>query len=175
MDGIAEQDYGQFVTTTDLNKAIGIIKKYNPDYLVLGGDLFMSQSSMLIYAYWTVDLSSVPELQGKLSGYYGFDLDCSKETDKYVCSGNIVPNDQFEAIPTVWTSNASTVQGGKLPLWYYTNSKKDKLFVLGPILNYTTLSRLWFHEPEAMKYFDEVYESKAAKIFKVNKKALGLE
>ncbi|MEK6973443.1 MAG: STT3 domain-containing protein [archaeon] len=175
MDTTAEKDYGMFVTTTDLNKGLAIIKKYNPDYLVMGTDLFQSQSSMLIYAYWSVDLSTVPELQGKLAGYYGFDLDCSKESDKYSCSGNVIPVNQYEALPIQWTANPSTVQDGKLPLWYYKSKNNDKLFVIGPVLNYTMHARLWFNEPEIMKYFEEVYESKAAKIFKVNKQALGID
>ena len=79
-------------------------------------------------------------------------------------------------IPAKWTTTSNQLytaeNGYTVPLYIYRAEDNSELYITNPAINESMLGRLWFHEDQAMKYFEEVYAKKGMRIFKVKKEAL---
>lgn len=168
LDFQGESDMARFVITQDLNEGIGIIEKYNPDYVYLSMDMFSKGASLGIYAYNTLNFEDI-----RLRQYWGVTLACEKQQTQnginYACGQNNVPESEMSKINTEWSNAPTQIQDGKVPLFIYRDTDNSVIYILNSPTNNSMLTRLWFHEPEAMKHFDESYKTYGIKIFKVKK------
>ncbi|MDO8428076.1 MAG: STT3 domain-containing protein [Candidatus Diapherotrites archaeon] len=161
-------EFAKFLIATDFSESLEIVRKFQPEYLLLDRDMFSSAQSFLIYGYNTLNFNEIPNLtQTKLEGYSGFALLCGFDGTNYSCGGNQIPGNQMANLPNVWKKTPSEIQEGRKPIWYYRNFNNNAIFVLGKTMNDSTLAKIWFHEQNAMNYFEEVYSNQRMKIFKI--------
>jgi hypothetical protein len=59
-----------------------------------------------------------------------------------------------------------------VPMYIYRAEDNSEIYITNPAVNESIFARLWFHEPEAMKYFEESYNALGMRLFKVKKDAL---
>jgi len=164
------RDFSLFNITSDLDEALKIAKEYDFDYVILDSDSFMKISSYGNYGYDTMD-SSDPRILKFLIAPHSAML-CNKSDGMYICGSNNIPEAQMSSIPAKWTNVSNQLYENSVPLYIYRAEDNSELYITNPGINESMLARLWFHEDEAMKYFDEVYKSLGMRIFKVNKDAL---
>jgi hypothetical protein len=91
---------------------------------------------------------------------------------QYSCGNNSLNEQQMNSIPTTWQSQAYNVTEQSVPFFLYRDADNINIYLINFALNDTTLSKVWFHHPDAMLYFEEVYGSEGIKIFKVKKDQL---
>lgn len=160
------KDYASFVLATDLNEALSIIKKYDADYVVLDADLLRSPHSMFFYKYRDPDYKfSQQELEGLFACWY------APDRNVFVCNTR-------QMLPTApgtpaehWSATPNSVIAGQLAGWLYTDDDGTQ-YLLAHGINSMMVARLWFRDPEAMKYFEQVYHKGDIKLFKVKKDTL---
>jgi len=162
----ADSNFASFITALNLKDAIKIMQYYKPDYVIVEHELFQSSGSLLVYAFWTTNTSD-PRIASIAPGFFGFSMPCSKENNLFKCSGNTLSEQQMNSIKAEWHSEPDDVIQGQIPAWYYRNKDNSAIFLLGPNSNKAMLARLWFNEPKAMQFFEEVYSNYGLKIFKV--------
>jgi dolichyl-diphosphooligosaccharide--protein glycosyltransferase len=179
-DNNANADVGKFVTTDDINVALGLLKKYDSDYLLLGADLFGQRNSMLIYGYYwnTTADGSDPRFDTVQS----FILACSNQTENgtavVLCSTNKIPKTAFDSIPTEWTSTPTMIENSRDPVFLYRTADDGRLLKLSTKVNNTVFAKLWLHDPTMDRYFEEVFPSdtgaqvKMLRIFRIKKENL---
>jgi len=140
------------------------------NYVILDSDSFLKIGSYGNYGYDTMN-SGDPRIVKFLIAPHAAMLCYSTDTE-YACGSNRIPIAQMESIPAKWTTVSNQLYENSVPLYIYRAEDNSELYITNPAVNESMLSRLWFHEDEAMKYFDEVYNSLGMRIFKVNKDAL---
>ncbi len=157
-----------FVITDDLNKAYELVKSYGSDHVILSADLISKQGSMVLYAYDTTDFSDP-----RIRKYFGVGFYCGKRIDElnqqvsYLCGPNTIPEQQMNGIPTVWTPIPNTQLNDRVPAFIYREEDSSKIYIVNDGTNNSMIMRLWMNEPEAIKYFEELYSDGDVKIFKV--------
>ncbi len=171
LDQEAASAMAEFIITKDINKAFSIVDKYKPDYILIDSDNFQKQVSLAYWAYWTTNSQDprivqhygVPTLP-----YGGINFYCNliENDTAYRCGANTIPVGQMSSISTDWQKMPTTTQNNDL-LWYYRAEDNSEIFFLSKNTNESAMAKLWFHEPEMMKHFEEVYSFKGVKIFKV--------
>jgi dolichyl-diphosphooligosaccharide--protein glycosyltransferase len=170
----ADSDFAKFVVTKDVNEAVAIIKKYGSDYVILSNNMFLQLGSFGNYAYNTSDNSDPRFVNFFFSPHNA--LTCNKTNPqgevRYSCGGNNWSEQQMDSIPTVWQSQAFNVTDQSVPYVFYRDEDKSNVYFLNLAVNETMLSKVWFHQSDAMLYFEEVYSSEGIKIFKVKKDKL---
>ncbi len=170
----ADQDFSKFVITPDVNEAAAIIKHYDSDYIILSNDMFSTMGSFGSYAYNTMNASDPRIINFYRPPYYA--VPCSRTgaagSIQYSCGNNSLNEQQMNSIPTTWQSQAYNVTEQSVPFFLYRDADNINIYLINFALNDTTLSKVWFHHPDAMLYFEEVYGSEGIKIFKVKKDKL---
>ncbi len=164
------RDFSLFNITSDLSEALTIAKEYDFDYVILDSDSFLKIGSYGNYGYNTMN-SGDPRIAKFLMAPHAAML-CTESNGVYICGSNSIPKAQMESVPAKWTTVSNQLYENTVPLYIYRAEDNSELYITNPAVNESMLARLWFHEDEAMKYFDEVYNAKGMRIFKVNKEAL---
>ncbi len=164
------RDFSLFVIEDDLNEALRIAREYDFDYVILDSDSFLKIGSYGNYGYNTMN-SNDPRIVKFLIAPHAA-MVCHSTDTEYVCGSNRIPIAQMGSIPAKWTTVSNQLYENSVPLYIYRAEDNSELYITNPAINESMLSRLWFHEDEVMKYFDEVYNSLGMRIFKVNKDAL---
>ena len=190
---ISDGDYAKFLMAQDLNESLALAKKYKPEYVIVDSTMFQQFSSMAVYNFKVraSDLDKNTYIRNLLmfaqparpgtQPFANFYYPCH-ETDQnsYVCRGRFasyqIKKENFSTIASTW-SKIPTEQEEGIPVWTYRDENNSGLARFLSTVNNSTLAKLWFHDSEAMKYFEEVYRkddsSKAIKIFKVKEEAFG--
>jgi len=168
-DGQANRDFSMFVIDTNLQSALGIIKAYDADYVVLSSEDIANQMVYATYAY------KVGSSDYRVSSHFGIVMPCRKSSNpvtnliEYNCGGNKIGEKQMAGFATNWQSKPNDLYSGKIPIFYYTNSQKNQLWMINNVNNDSIGAKLWFNSIETQKYFELVYDNGYQKIFKVNK------
>jgi hypothetical protein len=175
----SNRDFALFVITSDANQRLSIAKEYDFDYVILASDMFASMGSFAHYGYNTMD-----NLDPKVKQFYltqHFALPCSAVNQQgvleYNCGGNNnIRAEEMNNIQTGWHTNVYRVEtlpkGLTVPTYLYRAEDSSEIYLVDPPVNESTLAKLWFKEPETMKYFEEAYAVNGMRIFKVKKDAL---
>ncbi len=164
------RDFSLFNIESNLDEALRITREYDFDYVILDSDSFLKIGSYGNYAYDPMN-SGDPRIVKFLVAPHAAML-CSKSGEEYICGSNHIPVSQMANLPAKWTSVSNQLYENTVPLYVYRAEDNSELYITNPAVNESMLSRLWFHEDETMKYFDEVFSAKGMRIFKVNKEAL---
>lgn len=166
LDFNGSSNFSKFIIAQDLNEGLEIIGMFKPDYVVLSYDMFFSERSFAIYAFETDNPNDA-----RLGGYLGAALQCnsrnSAEIVSFDCGGNILNQQQMDSLYTVWNNIPNQFQGGRVPIFVYKNRGNSVIYLVNDKVNNSMLGKLWFNQPETMKYFEEVYSNPAIKIFRV--------
>ncbi len=180
-DQKANSDVGKFSTTTDVNEALGILTKYNSDYLLLGGDLFAKRNSMILYGYY---LESEPnQADPRFDQVQSFSAPCSQSDENGTtwisCASLRVPKAPFESIPATWTDKPFDVENQRNPYFLYRSTDNARLYKFSAKVNASVFARIWMHDPQMAQYFEEVYPAnvpgaveKEFKVFRIKKENL---
>jgi asparagine N-glycosylation enzyme membrane subunit Stt3 len=181
---ISDGGYGRFLMAQDLNESLALVDEWKPDYILVDNGLFQGFSSMAIYAFQTkpedFDKNSyLRNLLGFADPNNNFLLPCSFREDQntYDCGGNSIPKSEMSSLPDTWTNIPLNVDSSGVSVWLYREKDNSGIARMLSTVNNSTLAKLWFHDPEAMKYFEEKYKASsgtsAIKIFRVKKEAFG--
>ncbi len=162
LDFNGSANFSKFLISQDINESMLIIGAYKPDYVILSYDMLYTEQSFAVYAFET-DNPNDPKLQG----YFGFAALCNPNNSGFSCGGNNLTADQMNALYSSWNNIPNQLEQGRTPIFVYKNRDDSALFALNEKVNNSTLAKMWFNNPEAMKYFEEVYSNPAVKIFKV--------
>jgi len=164
-------DFAMFMTTNDLNKAVRIAKEYDFDYLIIDSGLFSTIQSLAYYAYNTTD-NAHPEIIKFWRGPRTAML-CSPVEGGFACGTNRLDTGKMALVPTKWTTTSNQVdEETSVPLYIYKAEDNSELYITNPAVNESMLGMLWFHNDEAMKYFEEVHAGWGLRIFKTRKEAI---
>lgn len=159
-------DVATFILTPDENKARGIIREYNPDYVILGDDMIGKMNSLGIYAYNTTDLNDE-----RLKQYFSIAMPCRKIRDSVSqrvnvqCGNNNLSLEQYNALPTKRIEEPNQTVQSQFRAFVYRNEAGTKLFMLNKAANDTMIVKLFF-DTENVDGFEEIYTNKSVKIFK---------
>ena len=157
--------------TDDLNKAIKIVQSYDSDYVILGYDSLGKHVSYARYAYDAVSYEDPRVMPYRIGPNVSFV--CNQVTEdgqkKFVCGGNVLNEGQAAALRKDWTTQASQLYEQRIPLFIYLDQDNYAMYIVNPAVNSSIVVRLWFHQPEVMEYFEEVYGSRGVKIFRIKK------
>lgn len=181
----SNQDFATFVSTNDLNKALSIIWRTKPDYLVLDNSL-LNLNSMLVYARGTVNLDpSKPSLRpyfftlpvpgtNQLRFTNGFYRISCQGGQTVSCQGLSFPIDKYNSLPLTWTSMPNiTLDNDDLGVVYKTGNKDNpSILLLSVGVNRAMITRLLLGDPEMLKYFEPVYNKQGIMIYKVKLKEI---
>ena len=172
-DYAGNQNFALFLIETDFKKSLEIIERYNPDYLIANWDMLAGTISFTRFAYDTTNLGH-PGIQ-KFNAGPSIAFPCGIITENnqkiYQCGGNKIPEAQMNNIPTTWQQLPSQLIDGRTPLYIYTDPDKRVLYGLNPVVNQTTIAKIWFGHPDAKPHFEEVYAAEGIKIFKIKKQS----
>jgi len=170
-DGQANNDFAYFVIDSNFQEALGIIKAYDTDYVVLAAE---DISNQMVYASYAYNASGN---DSRVSSHFGVIVNCSKSVNpignvtEYNCNGNKFTAQQMNGFAINWQSKPNDLYQGRLPIFYYTNTQKNIFWMISTTNNDSTGVKLWFNNPDTLKYFTTVYDNGYQKIFKVNKEA----
>lgn len=169
-DSQANRDFGTFFTTENPNDALGIIKAYDTDYVVLSDEALMGQQTYATYSY-------NKEGDPRLKDFMNIVFPCYPEKNPitntviYNCGGNKLEATQMYSLPVKYNTKPMEIYQGKVPLFYYSNPQKNMFAVLNARSNNSFGAKLWFEDTSTEKYFTKVYDNSYVKIWKVNKEA----
>lgn len=179
-DQQANSDFGAFIIEKDLNKALGIIKAYDSDYIALGMDSTYALGTYQVYANAKSDEKY--NLNPLTLPYY-----CSQKQDpinkttKFNCTTIVTIGNQrltlsldakqMLSLPTEYTTKATTIFQNKIPVIYYTNQYRNILTIVDISTNETIGYKLWFNNSELKQYFKKVYDNGFVKIWEVQKES----
>ncbi len=180
-DQQANSDFGAFIIEKDLNKALGIIKAYDSDYIVLGMDSTYALGTYQTYANAKADKKYT--LNPLTLPYYCTQKqDPINKTTKFNCTTIVsIGNQRLTAsldakqmltLPTEYTTKATTIFQNKIPVIYYTNQYRNILTIVDISTNETIGYKLWFNAPELKQYFKKIYDNGFVKIWEVQKNSL---
>ena len=170
----SNQDFALFAVTDDLDVALDLARSYDFDYIIFSSDMFLKVGSFGNYAYNTTNSGDPRIIKFLIAPHVA--MECGPDAEEIVCGNNRFPKEQLNSIPTEWTTQSNQMHTGErgytVPLYVYRDRNNEELYIVNPALNESVFGRLWFHEPEAMQYFEEVYSRQGIKLFKVRKEAL---
>ncbi len=173
-DQQANGDFSAFVLEKDLNKALGIIKAYDSDYIVISYDTLLGINTYQMYANvleknaYNISNNIIIPFGCQQINYQNYQ--CTSLT--YIGNQRLSFNPslaQLSKYPTNYTTNPISIWQNKLPVIYYLDKKLGAIFMLDLENNKRTMYKLWFNDPEITKYFTKVHDNGAVKIWKVNK------
>ena len=178
----ASSAFAKFTITPDLNEANGIIGKYKPDYILLDDQMFLKGPSFAVYAFGTTNYDDERIIPYRIGNNISYDCQTqqTQSETRFQCGpANNLGEGQMNGIPTGWIESPNTAQqvqaeagrNATIPSFAYKDSDNSRLYILAPQMNKSMLARLWFHESEAMKHFEEVYYKDGIKIFRPLKQA----
>ena len=166
LDMESPRDFGLFTINTDLEPSIEILQRHNPDYIIYNNGIFQSEASLAIYAYNSIS-------DPRIAQYSGIVYACNRDTSggemRYLCGANNFSEAQMNSINIFWTETVTQVQGSNMPIYIYREPDNSYIYMLNVATNFSTATKMWFHEPETEKYVEEVYSRFGIKIFKVIK------
>ncbi len=170
----ASRDVASFFIAQDLNTALSILKKYQPDYIVLDSSFFFMAPSFAQYKEWSTDYSN-PEILPFYAGIT-YITPCQEKEQYYLCNylQNPLPKKELEKLPSKWTKipNQIDPSNKRIPLFaYFIKSEPSELMILNQRVNNSLFAKMWLNSPETSKYFEEVYHKNGVKIFKVKKES----
>lgn len=166
----SNRDFSLFVIGNDLNDALDIARVYDFDYVILGSDSFLKIGSYGNYGYNTID-SSDPRIVKFLIAPHTA-IQCGGDGSNFVCGQNVISAQEMAGIPAKWSMTSNQLFEEKVPMYIYRAEDNSEIYITNPAVNESILARLWFHEDEAMKYFEEAYKAPGIRLFKVKKDAL---
>jgi len=187
---ISDGHYAKFLMSQDLEESLELIREHEPEYILVDSGLFQAFPSMAIYNFQvhSRDLDKNTYIRNLLIfaqpprpgmvPYANFQYPCRHIADQnsYNCVVFVIPDQSFGFAKTEWNAVPSEQEQG-IPVWYYREADNSAFAKVLSTVNNSTLARLWFHDPEAMEYFEEIYRAsdatKTIKIFKVKKEAFG--
>jgi asparagine N-glycosylation enzyme membrane subunit Stt3 len=170
-DSQANRDFANFVITNETDAALGTMKAYDTDYVILSLEDVTTQQVYSMYAYQT------GQNDYRVSGRFGAASGCRKEVNQisgqstYKCGGNNFNEQQMNAFATTWQSEPNEIYQGRMPIYYYTNPSKTRWYALNNLNNGSISTRLWFDDKFLREYFTLVYNNEFQKIWKINKEA----
>jgi hypothetical protein len=141
--------------------------------------MFLKAGSFGNYAYNTTN-NNDPRIVKFYMGPH-LAIGCNQKTESdgsvtTVCGPNSFPQGQVFSIPTAWSAQSNQIytapNGATVPLYIYRSESNDEIYLLNPALNESVLAKMWFKQPEAAKFFTEVYAKEGIRIFKVNHEAV---
>ncbi len=175
----ADTDFGTFFLTKDSNEALGIIKAYDADYVVVNYDSLMEMQTYASYA------NTIVPNKFNTKEIVNMPFSCQPEQNLGTMSFNCVSlfymgnqrvNTTFDAqkmfsFAQDYTTKPTDIWQNRLPVIYYTTINKSLLLVVDMKTNESYGIKLWFNAPETKPYFSEVYTNGFVRIWKVNKDA----
>jgi asparagine N-glycosylation enzyme membrane subunit Stt3 len=165
----ANQDFATFILTTDLNKSVEIIKKYDADYIMVENDMFGKYRAYALYKYQATSFTDprVTKYVGLASRCYEQRTPVSQQVS-YMCSIGNLEKTQMENTPTTWQKKPAQLVDN-IPTHLYRDKNNNYYYFLNPAINSSTMAKMWFYEENASNYFTEVFHNETVKVFKVNK------
>jgi len=191
---VSDGHYSKFMMAQELEESLELIRMHKPEYVLVDSRMFSQFQSFAIYNFKVTasDLDKntyirnllmfaqpVQLSNGTSANFYAPCIEIMDQ-NAYRCSGGNVPVESLLELSDEW-SKVPALQADGIPVWYYREKDQDG-FAMGygiflSTINNSTLARLWFQDPETMKYFEQIYSvtdgGKTIKIFKVNKEAFG--
>lgn len=162
LDLQADSDYALFILAESEDEAYNLVKKYGSDYVIVKNRLLASIGSMGVYAYNTTNFSDP-----RITKYSAIIFNCNKNNENvFSCGNNNLNETQMNSLPVQWVSQPNQLIENKVPGFVYTTQEKDYLVLFNQATNSTFGARLWFNDP-SIKHFEEVYQNKQVKVFKV--------
>jgi len=168
------QDIAKFIITPDLNESLRIIESYDSDYVIVSFDHFQKQVSYAMYAYNTLnqeDHRIIPYRSGPAVSFV-CNPSIQGSEQMLVCGPNSLSMPQAETLKKDWTNQPNQLIDNRIPVFIYVDKDGYAMYGINPAVNDSTLAKLWFHNTEAMEFFEEVYGAKGIKIFRVKKDAI---
>jgi len=168
------QDVAKFIITLDVKEGARIVKSYDSDYVILSQDVFQKEASYARYAFDTVNIDDANIIPYRIGPTFSVPCESREQEGQliYVCGNAVFTEEQASTIPTEWTTKSNQLYENKVRMFIYIDKDRGYLYQLNPTVNESMAAKLWFHYPEAMKYFEEVYGAKGIKIFRVKKDAI---
>ncbi len=168
------QDVAKFIITPDLNEGLHIVKSYDSDYVIVSFDGFQKMVSYSLYAF-NVENADDPRILPYRTGPI-FVAVCNSVIEnnetKFVCGGNVLNQAQAIALKSDWTDQPRQLYEGRVPIFIYMDKDNYAMYALNPAANNSMLAKLWFNNPDAMLFFEEVYGKGGIKIFRIKKDML---
>ena len=168
------QDVAKFIITPDLGEALDIVQSYDSDYVILSYDSLQKEVSYAFYAYNTLNSNDV-----RIKPYWAGPnviFVCNKALEngeiKLVCGGNVLGAQQTAQLQQGWNTEPNQLYDNRVPLFVYVDEDGYAMYALNPAVNSSMIAKLWFNNPDAMNFFEEVYGEKGIKIFRVKKDAI---
>lgn len=160
--GFGNRAYAEFNVTTDVNRGYEIVtEEIGAEYIILPSNNFFSGPTFEFYVHDSVD----PSLGQKYGDFSTRIINCRETLLGYNCDGQEIPKEQYESFPSTWTSRPSEFIDGQTPIFYYAG--KDQLIILGNAYNNTNLAKIYFNSPQTSEFYEEVYNYRGMKIFRV--------
>ena len=179
----SDQDFALFYITPDLNTAIRLVDRYKSDYVIFDISDFQSMISMGQYAFDTTNGSDprilpyyLIDSQGR--GMQGAIFQACSIVDsgqKVTCGQNSFAIQDWYNLPAVWQKEPNNFYEQRVPIFIYRDTVLPVLYVFNEASNNSTAVKLWFNEPETMKFFEESYGKEGIKIFKIKKDEIAKE
>jgi dolichyl-diphosphooligosaccharide--protein glycosyltransferase len=168
------QDVAKFIITPDLNEALRIVKSYGSDYVILSYDNFQKLVSYSFYAFNTMNADDPRILPYRAGPNVALVCNTAVENNetKLVCGSNVLNHAQASALKRDWSNQPNQLFENRIPMFIYLDKDNYAMYALSPSGNSSTLAKLWFHNPDAMLFFEEVYGKRGIKVFRVKKDAL---
>ncbi len=188
---ISDGHFSKFLMSQNLEESLGLAREYKPEYLLLDNSMFQSFYSFAIYNYQlrgdelgkNIEIAQMlyfAQPAGSTQGlpFANFQSPCvyTPSSDSFNCVYFQFDRAQLESISDTWTATPHMTESG-IPVWNYREEDNTGFSRLLSTVNNSTLAKIWFHDPEAMQYFEEIYKksdsSRTIKIFKVKQATLG--
>lgn len=187
---ISDGHYAKFLMAQDLNESLELVRKYKPEYILVDSGSFQGFYSMAIYNFrmHASELDKNSYIRNLLifaqppragaAPYANFHYPCRylEDQNAYHCVVYVIPKESFALVSDTWSAIPNEREQG-IPVWSYREKDNSGFGRFLSTVNNSTLAKLWFHDPETMKYFEEIYKAsdsiKTIKIFRVKKEAFG--
>jgi len=178
-DQQANGDFGTFFVTKDSNEALGIIKAYDADYVVLSYDSLFELQTYANYAnekqknkFNLKEIISMPFTCQPKQNMSTMNFNCTS----MFYMGNQRINMNFDAqkmfsFAQTYSTKPTDIWQNRLPVVYYTTLNKSLLLITDMKTNQSYGIKLWFNAPETKDYFTEIFNDGFVRIWKVNKEA----
>ncbi|MDO8634602.1 MAG: STT3 domain-containing protein [archaeon] len=162
-------DYARFFLTDSTEEAVGIVKKYGPDFVVISNSLIDSAGSLGFYAYEITNFSD-PRITKFSAAVFkcGAGFDSQAQQKVFTCGPNTLTEGQINTLPTAWVSQPNQLIEQKIPAYVYTTPSKEFLIIANDASNKSFGFRLLLNDP-AIQGFEEVFSARTLKVFRVIK------
>ena len=160
----ANKALADFVTTPDTNLAYGIAsEQIGADYIVLDSSMFIKEATFKFYDLGKIDYANA-EVRPYYEGVVRV-MNCKDQGDKVVCQGNSFPKEEYEGLPSEWTSSPSQFYNGKVPVYIYRST--GSLIAINQAVNNSNLAKVWFSSSETKGLYEEVFANGTIRIYRI--------